>query len=474
MGRARAVVWCLGVSTALAALGGSTAAAAAEQLPPDTIAARGKFFGAENVDRTTGALRRDRLILSWFGVTNFAMAIDGQVVLLDAWVPRGAHSGYIPTTPDEVAKLRPKLIFLGHAHFDHAGDVAEIATKSGAAVVGTAEHCDQTRRQAGAAAMVRCVVVAAPGAPPGTQRTLDDLLPGIDLTAIKHLHSSQRAPDGQGLHVPVTPPPNPQTVVENPPTPQSFASLVGSLPDAEGGSVLYQFGVRGFRFTYNDTVGPLKEDAPQVLDLLRRLPPSDLQVSSIQGFNQFTNGMRDVRMYAEALRPKLFVPSHHDDWAPGVTTKGERYEPYLRDELGQIPAERRPSLRFIYDPYDYLRPSILTFELPPTPVAGLPAPGSPAGRECRSRRRFRIRIREPHRGRVTRATVYVNGRRVKVVRGRRLRAPIDLRGLPRGRFTVRVVGRTSTGRTISETRRYVTCVPAARAASNAETTYSIR
>jgi len=155
-----------------------------------------------------------------------------------------------------------------------------------------------------------------------------------------------------------------------------------------------------------------------------------------------------------------------------VTTKGERYEPYLRDELGQIPAERRPSLRFIYDPYDYLRPSILTFELPPTPVAGLPAPGSPAGRECR--RRFRIRVREPRSGHVTRATVYVNGRRVKVVRGRRLRAPIDLRGLPRGRFTVRVVGRTSTGRTISATRRYVTCVPAARAASNAETTYRIR
>lgn len=31
-------------------------------------------FSAGNVDPRTGAIRRDRLILSWFGVTNFAVA----------------------------------------------------------------------------------------------------------------------------------------------------------------------------------------------------------------------------------------------------------------------------------------------------------------------------------------------------------------------------------------------------------------
>jgi len=93
------------------------------------------------------------------------------------------------------------------------------------------------------------------------------------------------------------------------------------------------------------------------------------------------------------------------------------------------------------------------------PQVTLPPGRAPSARTCRSRRVFRIRLREPRRGRLRSATVYVNGKLVRVVRGRRLRAPVDLRGLPRGRYVVRVVARTTTGRTLRRTRRYRTCVP---------------
>jgi len=46
---------------------------------------------------------------------------------------------------------------------------------------------------------------------------------------------------------------------------------------------------------------------------------------------------------------------------------------------------------------------------------------------------------------------------VRVLRGRRLRAVVDLCGLPKGRATVRVVARTRKGRRVTETRRYRTC-----------------
>jgi hypothetical protein len=45
------------------------------------------------------------------------------------------------------------------------------------------------------------------------------------------------------------------------------------------------------------------------------------------------------------------------------------------------------------------------------------------------------------------------------VRGKRLRARVNLSGLPRGRYVVRVVARTNTGRTLVRTRRYRTCTP---------------
>jgi hypothetical protein len=85
----------------------------------------------------------------------------------------------------------------------------------------------------------------------------------------------------------------------------------------------------------------------------------------------------------------------------------------------------------------------------PTPL-GLPSP-----RQCASRRTFTIR---PRARRLRSARVYVNGTLVRVLRGRRSRARIDLRGLPRGVVRVKVVAITRGGRRIIETRRYRTCV----------------
>jgi hypothetical protein len=83
----------------------------------------------------------------------------------------------------------------------------------------------------------------------------------------------------------------------------------------------------------------------------------------------------------------------------------------------------------------------------------------PSTRRCVSRRRFRIRLRVPRGVRVTRVEVRVNGRRVAVRRGTRLTAPVDLRNLPRGRFSVAIRLVVAGGRTISGTRRYRTCTP---------------
>ena len=83
----------------------------------------------------------------------------------------------------------------------------------------------------------------------------------------------------------------------------------------------------------------------------------------------------------------------------------------------------------------------------------------PCARSSASRRHFSIRLGVRHRVHLVSARVYVNGRRVKVLRGGRLRSTVNLRGLPRGRVTVKVVGRTRGGRRYVATRRYRTCTP---------------
>ena len=92
-----------------------------------------------------------------------------------------------------------------------------------------------------------------------------------------------------------------------------------------------------------------------------------------------------------------------------------------------------------------------------------PAASLPSSRKCVSRRRFTIRLRRAPRGdRIRSATVTVNGKRVRVLRGKRLRAKVTLAGLPRGTFRVLVTVRTRKGRTLRSARTYRTCVPRAK------------
>ena len=96
----------------------------------------------------------------------------------------------------------------------------------------------------------------------------------------------------------------------------------------------------------------------------------------------------------------------------------------------------------------------------PSPVA---APGAvETQRACLSSRRFRIRLRIPRGEHVRSATVFVNGKKVAVRRGKRLTATVDLRGLPLARYRVRIVLKLDDGRKLTGVRRYWTCTPAIR------------
>jgi hypothetical protein len=79
--------------------------------------------------------------------------------------------------------------------------------------------------------------------------------------------------------------------------------------------------------------------------------------------------------------------------------------------------------------------------------------------QCGSRRNFVIRLR-PRGERIAMARVIVNGKRVKAHQGGRWTARVDLRTLPRKRFTVDVTVWTRGGTRFHEVRRYWTCTPA--------------
>lgn len=87
----------------------------------------------------------------------------------------------------------------------------------------------------------------------------------------------------------------------------------------------------------------------------------------------------------------------------------------------------------------------------------------PSARKCVSRRNFTIRLRSPRGVTIAKAAVTVGTRKLRVrkVSGRFV-ATVDLRGLPRGRFTVKIRIVTARGSTLRGSRRYRTCAPRRR------------
>ena len=337
---------------------GAAPAPAAVRAPADlaaTIAERSRFFGAENVDQRTGALPRNEVHLVWVSVATFAAAIDGHVVLFDAYIHKAEEErAYVPATTQDLIALHPEAILLGHAHYDHGQLTGPIAKATGATVVGTRGHCEQSSADAGE--QLACVVAFEPDAQFGAQKTFE-VLPGVCSTAVLHVHSAAEPPDpSRDPTNPAVGVPDPSVILQHPPGPGTTLYAPGD----EHGTVLYQLRIGHFSLTMHDSSGPLKEQAPEVFDVLRGLRPTDVQVGALVSFNNPTNGLRDAAMYVEALQPDVFVPNHHD-FIGGEYGGADEYEGQLETELAGYDVD--PELRFLYDPVDYVRPGSLRFDV---------------------------------------------------------------------------------------------------------------
>jgi hypothetical protein len=75
---------------------------------------------------------------------------------------------------------------------------------------------------------------------------------------------------------------------------------------------------------------------------------------------------------------------------------------------------------------------------------------------CTPHRKRRFRIHQPWHGRIVMVTAYIDGRRVKRVRGHRV-TRLVLRHLPRGRFHLRIVALAANGQRTISYRTYRPC-----------------
>ena len=345
----------------------SASAFAAKTEGAATIAARTHFFGYDNVDQKTGKVDKDKVIVSWFSVASFAVAARGHVFLLDSYIYRLADKpAYVPTTVQELVDLDPEAIFLGHGHGDHADNAAYIAAKTGADIFGAAEHCAAMAADAvrilGAGTTVKCTSLTTPGSVPGTEvSSINQMFPNICITSFKHLHSGA---------APLDPafPPNPIAPVRDARVDQLYPAQPAPALNTRtvagaGGSVsmLYHFTIGDFSLLWHDTAGPIKDFQPHLIAKLAELPKVDVELGSVVSLGEAVNGVRDIAMYIQLIKPKIFYGLHTDNFNIGASPYYFRAIERQFDIFG-IPKADRPSIPGLHDPYDYLRPGLATFD----------------------------------------------------------------------------------------------------------------
>ena len=288
-------------------------AAPGQGVSEDTIAARARFFGAENVDAVSGQVRADRVIFSWVTNASLAVSIRGRIVLLDTYINRpelppaagAADLRRSPISIQELVALAPEAIFLGHGHGDHADNAAYIAKLLDIPIYTSPETCDAM--QADVQRMftdpnlvnggvriipnglpVKCISPISRASIPGAEIVnIHQLDPVACIVAFKHIHSGTVPTDTTFPFIPVFPDSDPRELTANAgvptfsptPSPPLYPRLTSLTPSPTpvpgqmnlrttgvggGGaiSIFYQFitgDANNFTFVWHNTTGPLKE-----------------------------------------------------------------------------------------------------------------------------------------------------------------------------------------------------------------------
>jgi hypothetical protein len=189
----------------------------------------------------------------------------------------------------------------------------------------------------------------------------DIMRPDICISSFKHLHSGPAPLDPDYPSNPINPVRDPRVDQLYPPQPPPTLNTRTQAGAGGSVSIFYQFTIGDFSFVWHDTNGPIKNFQTQLIPLIASLPKADVEFGSLVSIGETVNGVRDIAMYVQLIKPKIFYGGHSDNFNIGAS-------PYYHQalqrqfEIFNMPIAERPEIKGYDDPYDYLQPELATFE----------------------------------------------------------------------------------------------------------------
>jgi L-ascorbate metabolism protein UlaG (beta-lactamase superfamily) len=299
----------------IAAAQSKAASVAPEAFGDPTPAALGDpRFAAQSYDSACTTLRlastggplpvdSKTLVIRWLGYASYELTYGKQVILLDNYYERGPRYRYLGFHADDVKKA--DLIIVGHGHFDHMSDTAQIALQTGAPVVGAPITIAKLQTQSVPAAQQIQVT--------GTGNELLHFN-GFTVQPILGIHGqppSFTAAFGAAY-----------TAAIPTPTPDEAAAeaAIRAKGSADSnitfqGTIAYIITFEdGFRLAYRDSGGVMSDYEKAAMAKIGRV---DVLLGAISA-NIIAESQATVTMPMIAnYRPDVFIPGHHEEEVGG-------------------------------------------------------------------------------------------------------------------------------------------------------------
>jgi len=315
--------WCCSV-LALTAFGGALIAQGTRTAPPRLELTDPACQTAQLVS-TGGQFPTDphTLAVRWTGYSNFELAYDGHVLLLDAYFDRGS---LYPPLGFKAADIRKAdVILIGHGHFDHMSDAASVGARTGAVVVGAPLTIARLERQSIDGRQLR--TVSGRG---GELLRFD----GFTVEPILARHGEPPADVtsafGNALSSSV-PAPTPEQRAE-----QAAISARGTSDPRviTEGTLAYLITLdSGFRILYRDSGG-------KVTDLekaaAQRVGQVDLALAATSASFVTRLIVDQALEYVRTYHPRVFIPAHHDAASNALWRPTEPIFQAIKDEVPGI------------------------------------------------------------------------------------------------------------------------------------------
>jgi L-ascorbate metabolism protein UlaG (beta-lactamase superfamily) len=226
-----------------------------------------------------------RTELTWLGHASWQVRAGGQTVLLDPFLSDS------PTAPIKPETAAADYVLISHGHFDHVGDAAAIANRTGATVVAVFEICDWLARNH-----------------------------GVQKTEPMNVGGSIALPWGR---VKLTP-----------------ALHSSTLPDgASGGNP------GGFLLTLPQGRIYFACDTALFSDM--RLYAGGVDVAVLPIGDRFTMGPDDALEAVKIIQPKIVIPSHYNTWPP-IEQDAHAWAERVRRETKTEPVVLEPGGRYTF------------------------------------------------------------------------------------------------------------------------------